>query len=122
MSDELGVEIKRTAFFDNIKKTFDDNHVKSRKFNHTHKRTDNEIYKNFESDVVKLFNKKNRTGSFGFQFLGMAALEVRRSAKYKDDELLIDLTFSIYWTRRVAKNHSLLFTARSSNAITFSEK
>ena len=52
ISDELGVDIKRTAFFNNIRKKFDDKKVKSRKFNHTHKRTDSENYKAFQSDVV----------------------------------------------------------------------
>ena len=101
ISDELGVDIKRTAFFNNIRKKFDDKKVKSRKFNHTHKRTDNETYKAFESDVVELFNKKNRTGSFGYLFIGFAAQEVRRRDKYKDDELLRELKFSNCWTQKI---------------------
>ena len=86
IQDELGVNIKRTAFFNNIRKKFDDKKVKSRKFNHTHKRTDNETYKAFGVRVRPLkrplnpmllscliINKKNKTGSFGYLFIGYAA-------------------------------------------------
>ena len=93
IQDELGVNIKRTAFFNNIRKKFDDKKVKRRKLHET--------YKAFESDVVELFNKKNRTGSFGYLFIGFAAQEVRRRDKYKDDELLRELKFSNCWTQKI---------------------
>ena len=35
ISDELGVDVKRTAFFNNIRKKFDDKKVKRRKLHET---------------------------------------------------------------------------------------
>ena len=63
-------------------------HGKSRKFNLTHKKTDSPVYKRFELEVVKYFNKKNRTGCFGFQFIGLSAEEVRKRNEFKDVEIL----------------------------------
>ena len=91
-------------------------HGKSRKFNLTHKKTDSPVYKRFELEVVKYFNKKNRTGCFGFQFIGLSAEEVRKRNEFKDVEILKNLEFSLNWTRRVAKNNNLLWTSRKSDA------
>ena len=90
----MGVAITRSTFFKNVRKDFNDQ-VKSRKFNLTHKKTDNPVYKKFELEVVKYFNKKNRTGCFGFQFIGLSAEEVRQRKEFKDVELLKELEFSI---------------------------
>ena len=112
IEEELGVAITKTAFFGNVKKDFDKSQVKSRKFNLTHKKTDSPVYKRFELEVVKYFNKKNRTGCFGFQFIGLSAEEVRKRNEFKDVEILKNLEFSLNWTRRVAKNNNLLWTSR----------
>ena len=90
ISDGLGVEIKRTAFLTISERILLIKKLKAES-SIEHKRTDNETYKAFESDVVELFNKKNRTGSFGYLFIGFAAQEVRRRDKFKDDELLREL-------------------------------
>ena len=116
----MGVAITRSTFFKNVRKDFKDQ-FKSREFNLTHKKTDNPVYKKFELEVVKYFNKKNRTGCFGFQFISLSAEEVRQRKEFKDVELLKELEFSINWTRRVAKNNNLLLTSRKSDATYFTE-
>ena len=101
----LASKLKELLFSTTSERNLTIKKVKSRKFNHTHKRTDNETYKAFESDVVELFNKKNRTGSFGYLFIGFAAQEVRRKDKYKDDELLRELKFSDCWYQKINQLH-----------------
>ena len=66
IEEELGVEIKKTAFFSNIKKDFAQ--TSSRSYNHTHTRTDNQFYKKFKLDVVQYFNKKTAMVFLGFDF------------------------------------------------------
>ena len=54
--EAMGVEIKHTAFYANMRKNFDNTKANTRKFNHTHKRTDHPIYRAFELEILDLFN------------------------------------------------------------------
>ena len=72
-----------------------------------------------KQETVRLFNKKNRHGAFGYYFLSVAAEEIRKQDKYKDDEAIQNLQLTYRWTKKkkgqkTSRPKSLTFSERSN--------